>query len=233
MTHSWELDRSCMLSLTGARALSVRTLTRASSVASVSMCLSACADIAEKGKDVTPGIFRAAAAYGYDQRFLDVVAFDVTHGPWRRGGFLDAIVTDPPYGVRAGAKRLGKSTTRKRNTLRDEPYQFDDGTFAHERPGYLPPSKPYELVDLTLDLVQLSRYLLVPGGRLVFFLPTVNDDFEHVDVPVVEGMREVKHEDGSLQDFGKWGRRVSTSCEAYVQQADTSAAYHHGEDGHR
>lgn len=24
------------------------------------------------------------------------------HHPWRTDGFLDAIVTDPPYGVRAG-----------------------------------------------------------------------------------------------------------------------------------
>lgn len=76
--------------------------------------------------------------------------------------------------------------------------------------GYLPPSKAYELVDLAQDLVQLARYLLVPGGRLVFFLPTISDEFEHVDVPVVEGMREIKFGDGSVQDFGRWGRRLIT-----------------------
>lgn len=52
--------------------------------------------------------------------------------------------------------------------------------------------------------------MLVPGGRLVFFLPTISDEFEHVDVPVVEGMREVKFGDGSVQDFGRWGRRLIT-----------------------
>lgn len=76
--------------------------------------------------------------------------------------------------------------------------------------GYLPPSKAYELVDLAQDLVHLARYMLVPGGRLVFFLPTISDEFEHVDVPVVEGMREVKYADGSVQDFGRWGRRLIT-----------------------
>lgn len=73
----------------------------------------------------------------------------------------------------------------------------------------MPPSRPYELVNLTLDLVHLARYLLVPGGRLVFFLPTVTEDFKQVDVPVVEGMRELKFGEGSVQQFGKWGRRVS------------------------
>lgn len=49
----------------------------------------------------------------------------------------------------------------------------------------------------------------MPGGRLVFFLPTVSEDYDAVDVPVVEGMRELKWGEGSVQDFGKWGRRVS------------------------
>jgi tRNA (guanine10-N2)-methyltransferase len=86
----------------------------------------------EKGKNVVPGIYRSAEQYGLRDRFLDCINFDITNGPWRRGGFVDAIVTDPPYGVRAGAKRIGKSAGRKRNVLRDEPFQFDDGTYAHQ-----------------------------------------------------------------------------------------------------
>lgn len=78
-------------------------------------------------------------------------------------------------------------------------------------PDYVPPSKPYELVDLTKDLVQLARYLLVPGGRLVFFLPTVHDEYDEVDIPSVEGMEEIKFGEGSVQSFGRWGRRVSLS----------------------
>jgi tRNA (guanine10-N2)-methyltransferase len=58
--------------------------------------------------------------------------------------------------------------------------------------------------------VLLARYLLVPGGRLVFFLPTPNEEYDEVDIPVVEGMREIKFGEGSVQDFGKWGRRLIT-----------------------
>lgn len=48
--------------------------------------------------------------YALGQHYLDVVVCDVAHNPWRvpLGGMFDAIVTDPPYGVRAGAKKIGK-----------------------------------------------------------------------------------------------------------------------------
>lgn len=49
-----------------------------------------------KGDDNTPGVMRAAAQYGVRDQILDCLTFDVTQHPWRRGGWLDAIVTDPP-----------------------------------------------------------------------------------------------------------------------------------------
>lgn len=65
--------------------------------------------------------------------------------------------------------------------------------------------RPYEISDLAKDLVEMARYLLAPGGRLVFFLPTVSEDYSEVDLPVCEGMSVVGN---SVQNFGKWGRRV-------------------------
>ena len=75
-----------------------------------------------------------------------------------------------------------------------------------DRP-YLPPTKPYELSALAADLVILARYLLNPGGRLVFFLPTVIDEYKELDLDsmLCDGMEVVAN---SLQDFGAWGRRV-------------------------
>lgn len=42
----------------------------------------------------------------------------------------------------------------------------------------------------------------------MFFLPTVNEDYQAVDIRTMlcEGMEVVAN---SLQDFGSWGRRVS------------------------
>ncbi|TCD66730.1 hypothetical protein EIP91_001023 [Steccherinum ochraceum] len=160
-----------------------------------------------RGKEKVPGIIRAAAHYGVDKRIVDLCTFDVTQNPWRCGEMFDAIITDPPYGVRAGAKRLGRkprppgSTPRPAVTPPSQPRPDDQ--------PYIPPTKPYELSALATDLILLARYLLKPNGRLVFFLPTVTDEYEEVDVQTMlcEGMEVVAN---SLQDFGSWGRRLIT-----------------------
>jgi hypothetical protein len=144
-------------------------------------------------------------------------------------------VTDPPYGVRAGAKRIGRKDPSK---VRRQPFIFpeghpDAGKASHvlpdctfivlfDRPSSvrrvltntvaqlsdIPPFKPYEIADLAVDLVRLARYALRPGGRLVFFLPVVSEKYENVDVPLVDGMTIVGN---SVEDFGKWARRGSWS----------------------
>ena len=72
---------------------------------------------------------------------------------------------------------------------------------------YIPPTKPYELSELVSDLVLFSRAMLKPRGRLVFFLPTVTEEYEGVDIDAMmcDGMEVIAN---SLQDFGNWGRRV-------------------------
>jgi len=160
-----------------------------------------------RGKGSVPGVIRASRQYGIESRIVDLCTFDVTRNPWRCGGLFDAIITDPPYGVRAGAKRLGrkKELTEERFTLflqhRNSPQPDDQ--------PYYPPTKPYELSHLAVDLVLLARYLLKPGGRLVFFLPTVTDEYEELDIQsfLCDGMQVIAN---SLQDFGSWGRRLIT-----------------------
>ncbi|KAJ7262228.1 tRNA guanosine-2'-O-methyltransferase [Mycena haematopus] len=156
-----------------------------------------------RGKDgQPPGVLRAAKQYGVADRIVDLCTFDVTRNPWRCGNLFDAIVTDPPYGVRAGAKRLGR-----KKELSDEKKMAN--IEHHTQQPYIPPTKPYELSLLAADLVVLARYLLKPDGRLVFFLPTVNEQYEEVDIKCMlcEGMVLVAN---SLQDFGSWGRRLVT-----------------------
>lgn len=161
----------------------------------------------KQGAKAEPGVFRAAKQYGVDGRILDLATFDVTHNPWRIGEIFDAIITDPPYGVRAGAKRLG----RKRE-LSERQKELCKEHRENPRPDdtpYIPPTKPYELSHLVEDLVLFARYILKPNGRLVFFLPTVTDEYEEVDINTMlcEGMEVVAN---SLQDFGSWGRRLIT-----------------------
>lgn len=96
---------------------------------------------------------------------------------------------------------------------------------------YIPPMRPYELSELARDLVLLARYMLRPRGRLVFFLPTVTEDYQEVDVQAMlcDGMELVAN---SLQDFGSWGRRVSTlDCAGlHAKLSDGYAADHDPEN---
>ena len=80
---------------------------------------------------------------------------------------------------------------------------------------YVPPTKPYELSELARDLVLLARYMLKPHGRLVFFLPTVTEEYEELDIQAMlcEGMEIVAN---SLQNFGSWGRRVCSSSSSFI-----------------
>ncbi|KAL0577032.1 hypothetical protein V5O48_004966 [Marasmius crinis-equi] len=168
-----------------------------------------------RGKGDVPGVVRAASQYGVAPRILDLCTFDITHNPWRCGDLFDAIITDPPYGVRAGAKRLGR---KKELDAERMALYFEHR--ANPRPDdspYIPPTKPYELSNLARDLVVLARYLLRPNGRLVFFLPTVNDEYEEVDIysMLCEGMEVIAN---SLQDFGSWGRRLVTIRKITTEQ---------------
>ncbi|KAJ6593851.1 S-adenosyl-L-methionine-dependent methyltransferase [Mycena capillaripes] len=159
------------------------------------------------GKGQPPGVLRAAQQYGVAHLVVDLLTFDLTKNPWRIGNLFDAIVTDPPYGVRAGAKRLG----RKKELSEDKKAANIEHQLSarNKHEPYVPPTKPYELSLLAADLVLLARYLLKPDGRLVFFLPTVNEHYEEVDIQsmLCDGMVLVAN---SLQDFGSWGRRLVT-----------------------
>lgn len=82
-----------------------------------------------------------------------------------------------------------------------------DGTPSHTLPDYLPPTKPYHLSELTADLLEYALALLKPQGRLVFWLPTMNEDEAETPIPEHPHFTLVAH---ALQDFGKWGRRLIT-----------------------
>lgn len=68
--------------------------------------------------------------------------------------------------------------------------------------------------------------MLKPNGRLVFFLPTVTDEYEEIDIDTLlcEGMELVAN---SLQDFGSWGRRVSTLSRSVINLAEYAGLAHH------
>ena len=84
-------------------------------------------------------------------------------------GYFDAIITDPPYGIRAGARRSGlKDYTR--------PYTIKS------REDHIPATHGYEVGDVMADLLSLSARTLKVGGYLVYLIPTLLD-FTPSDLP--------------------------------------------------
>ncbi|KAJ2235512.1 NADPH-adrenodoxin reductase, partial [Coemansia sp. RSA 485] len=158
------------------------------------------------------GIKANLAQYNLESRVLDTTVFDVCRNPWRSGALFDAIVTDPPYGVRAGAKRLG----RRNGTVPENSFRVVDGIPNHRRDDYYPPTVPYEMSDVVEDLLALAAEKLVVGGRLVYWLPTVAGEYQPEDVPGHPVLRLVAN---SEQPFGGWSRRLITMEK--VKELDT------------
>ncbi|BBN04731.1 tRNA (guanine10-N2)-methyltransferase [Marchantia polymorpha subsp. ruderalis] len=91
--------------------------------------------------------------------------------PWRPNLFevYDAIICDPPYGVRAGGRKSGGR--KMLQGIRD-PYTIQENM----RKDHIPSTAPYTLAECLHDLLDMAARLLVIGGRLVFFYPAPRDE---------------------------------------------------------
>ncbi|GAA5837130.1 hypothetical protein JCM5353_007166 [Sporobolomyces roseus] len=148
----------------------------------------------------------SAAQYGVTDRIVDCASFDMNQHPFRTGELFDAIVTDPPYGVRAGAKRSGREEGARQVLPTVVPGREKEG-YHHQFDDYVPPSVGWPMEEVIVGLITYSLYLLKPGGRLVFFLPTNESEYSDIDVPEVPGLKLISN---TSQSFGKWARRLIT-----------------------
>ena len=117
---------------------------------------------------------------------LDLVRVDMNQiHVWRfanekhyRGGVFDAIICDPPYGIRAGARRVGRSDAKPV----PEQYQLD----------HIPATEVYDVQELMFDLLEFAAKALVMGGRLVYWYPTT-PYFQESDLPTNKCLRLVSN----------------------------------------
>jgi len=133
---------------------------------------------------------------------LDGFVSDLTNSPLRKTAFLDAIVCDPPYGVREGLKVLGSRDPGKGK----EPI-VRNGELRHLQHDYVPPKRPYSFLAMLGDILQFAADSLVPGGRLCFWMPTANEDFSQLDIPTHPQLELLSV---CVQVFNKWSRRLIT-----------------------
>ncbi|KAH3743984.1 tRNA guanosine-2'-O-methyltransferase 11 [Pelomyxa schiedti] len=155
------------------------------------------------GADISPPVLRGTvpgknpvanmAQYGLQHLLVDLITCDNSLPPMLQRPFLDAIICDPPYGVRAGAKKIGKKNT-------------DESTEKPVRPGdstHVPQCIAYSVPDVLRDLLELAAKTLVINGRLTYWLPTTYN-FVREDLPKHPSLVLVST---SLQPLTvKWGR---------------------------
>jgi tRNA (guanine10-N2)-methyltransferase len=105
-------------------------------------------------------------------------------------GLFDAVIADPPYGLRAGGRKSGKKKVQNRKenmkTKHLECASDDGGAAQHRSFEHLPRTKPYSLSECINDLLCLATRALNENGRLVYFLPGQPEVNAHELVPVSE-----------------------------------------------
>ena len=104
--------------------------------------------------------------YNLTSHYLGVIASDFSLQPWRPGAWLDCVITDPPYGIREGTTRVG--------TDKD----YSDSSIPQEYlNSHYPQKVSYSLEQLLRDLLNFSARSLVEGGRLVYWLPVIRQQY--------------------------------------------------------
>lgn len=83
----------------------------------------------------------------------------------------DAIICDPPYGIRAGARKTGSRI--------DKPRPIPE----EHRHDHIPQTKPYPVSDVMSDLLDMAARTLVMSGRLVYVIPSFADFDPSTDLP--------------------------------------------------
>ncbi|KAI9336141.1 S-adenosyl-L-methionine-dependent methyltransferase [Obelidium mucronatum] len=160
-----------------------------------------------RGKSENRNIDSNARQYALENRILGTVVADIAHHPWRECEFWDAIVCDPPYGVRAGAKKIAVNPKSPPKTSIQNP----DGSYK------LPQYIPYELDEVMADLISFAAKYLTPGGRLVYWLPTITENYSPKDVPRHKRLRLL---DNCEQNFNKWARRLIVMEKLRTEEPD-------------
>eukprot|EP00052_Salpingoeca_macrocollata_P015836 m.126720 g.126720 ORF g.126720 m.126720 type:complete len:482 (+) comp19825_c0_seq2:23-1468(+) len=137
------------------------------------------AKVQSKARGPEENIHATFEQYGLSKRFLGVLLMDSSKPVWHQQLF-DAIITDPPYGIREGAKKI---TTRTPEQKAASLKRAEEGqtTFMS--------SEQYGLTDVYFDLLEFAARRLVLNGKLVYWLPVIRESYKDSVLPSHPCMR--------------------------------------------
>ena len=127
--------------------------------------------------------------YGLRSKYVDVLLSDASMPVFRPGFEWDAIICDPPYGIRESSERVG----RKKNEARIPDHLVPDRCPDHLVPDHLVPDHypakvHYNLGEIIQDLMDFGAKSLKMNGRLLFWMPVMRNEGE------IDSFDEPRHE---------------------------------------
>ncbi|XP_041968045.1 tRNA (guanine(10)-N2)-methyltransferase homolog isoform X2 [Aricia agestis] len=108
--------------------------------------------------------------YGSESKYLDVIVSDFSLPMWRSDLKFDAIVTDPPYGVREPTEKIG---------IERDNYSLSEEHLEH----HVPSKVEYGLPQLYSDLLNFAARHLELHRRLICWYPVVRSDYSDEELP--------------------------------------------------
>nr|XP_045594401.1 tRNA (guanine(10)-N2)-methyltransferase homolog isoform X1 [Procambarus clarkii]XP_045594402.1 tRNA (guanine(10)-N2)-methyltransferase homolog isoform X1 [Procambarus clarkii]XP_045594403.1 tRNA (guanine(10)-N2)-methyltransferase homolog isoform X1 [Procambarus clarkii] len=151
--------------------------------------------------------------YGLENQYMDVVVMDNARLFWRGVPYVDAIITDPPYGIRESTERVG--------TLKEP--KMSEGAIQQPSAQHFPSKITYSLSDVFRDLINFAAIHLVIGGRLVFWLPVIRQDYNESLIPSHPCLELVFNSEQVLTVHSS--RRLITLCKTrHPQEGETATA---------
>ncbi|XP_017781045.1 PREDICTED: tRNA (guanine(10)-N2)-methyltransferase homolog [Nicrophorus vespilloides] len=126
--------------------------------------------ITQQVRDDDEGVKANMMQYNLEKHYLDVLVNDCSIPFWRDNLMFDAIITDPPYGIRESTEKIGTSKVNCKIS--------EDHLKTH-----IPAKVEYSLSTVYFDLLNFSAKHLKMGGRLVCWFPIFRDDYSEDDLP--------------------------------------------------
>ncbi|CAL7945845.1 unnamed protein product [Xylocopa violacea] len=126
--------------------------------------------ISQKVREKDESIATNMSQYGKRSYYIDVVVSDFSYPLWRSDMCIDAIITDPPYGIREATERIG---TTKPNPVIEE----------HQASSHIPSKIGYDLTQMYKDLLNFSAQHLKINGKLVCWFPLFRDQYSEDQLP--------------------------------------------------
>ncbi|XP_011303591.1 tRNA (guanine(10)-N2)-methyltransferase homolog [Fopius arisanus] len=126
--------------------------------------------ITQKKRSSDESVAANVKQYGKGEYYLDVIVSDFSQLLWRSDMRVNAIITDPPYGVREATERIG---TSKPNPTIDET----------QAAAHIPSKIDYNLPHMYKDIMKFAARHLEINGKLVCWFPVYREHYSEDQLP--------------------------------------------------